>query len=158
MYLKPSYRFMSIYIKMYFPFDIRLGDDKTIKHVIINNVNKYSHICYAYSTSTYETTKHNQRVSTSLTNLSILYFLRCSKRLSKFYPALSCSKKGAAFFFAPKETSNFAISINIDDRPIENIIINLVNICVNASLLIGEIPTISLAVADPEFPLISYKI
>ena len=50
---------MSIYIKMYFPFDIRLGDDKTIKHVIINNVNKYSHICYAYSTSTYETTKHN---------------------------------------------------------------------------------------------------
>ena len=59
MYLKPSYRFMSIYIKMYFPFDIRLGDDKTIKHVIINNVNKYSHICYAYSTSTYETTKHN---------------------------------------------------------------------------------------------------
>ena len=50
---------MSIYIKMYFPFDIRLGNDKTIKHVIINNVNKYSHICYAYSTSTYETTKHN---------------------------------------------------------------------------------------------------
>ena len=50
---------LSIYIKMYFPFDIRLGDDKTIKHVIINNVNKYSHICYAYSTSTYETTKHN---------------------------------------------------------------------------------------------------
>ena len=42
MYLKQSYRF--IYIKMYFPFDIRLGDDKTIKHVIINNVNKYSYI------------------------------------------------------------------------------------------------------------------
>ena len=60
--------------------------------------------------------------------------------------------------FDPRATSITAMSINEDVRPIDDAIINLVNICVNASLLIGEIPTISLAVADPEFPLISYKI
>ena len=55
--------------------------------------------------------------------------------------------------FDPRETSITAMSINEDVRPIDDAIINLVNICVNASSLVGEMPTTSLAVADPEFPV-----
>ena len=55
--------------------------------------------------------------------------------------------------FDPRATSITTMSINEEVRTIDDAIINMVNICVNASSLVGEMSTTSLAIAEPEFPV-----